>query len=141
MTREAQIATVKAHIIADPESAGYSGMTDQQIVDEVKVSNKTITRKTLNSTDVFNAIVQSEYDVASDAKKQALQLLFTKVGSGGTFNIENGSTDRTWLLDIFSAGTSRTNLLALAADYTGTSEEKYGLGDVTLGVVTKARVA
>ena len=54
-----QIEKLKAHITLDPEVAGYDGMSDAEVLVELKAEDKTLIKQTLPASDVFGAIVQS----------------------------------------------------------------------------------
>ena len=114
----------------------YTGLTDQQAADRLMATdnNRTLPRGTIDTWEMREAVVQSEYAALSAANRQWLDMILAgeRVPTGAG-NI------RTGLLALFGAGTqTRTNLAALQTRTVSRAEE-LGLGLVTPGDVALAR--
>lgn len=62
MPTEAQI--LKTEILTDPLTRGYSGMSDQQVADDLNTAYRTRPRTTVRAAALFARLVSSEYAAA-----------------------------------------------------------------------------
>ena len=62
-------AVLESELLNDPLTRGYSGMTVQQIVDDLNTSYRTRNRTTMTGREVANEVVNSEYDALTDTQK------------------------------------------------------------------------
>ncbi len=92
----------------DPLARGYSGMTDQQIVDNLSVSDRSRNIETVSAALIFENIVPAEFQ----ALAVDLQVRIDRVLSLGDGVFVQGQA-RNELLAAFGQGTqTRTNLAA-----------------------------
>ena len=103
------IETLKSELITDPLGRGYAGMTDQQTADSLNAANRTTTRGVIDSYEVIEATVPTDWSNLSSAEKQRYQTIV----STGQVNMA-GTNTRAMLAAMFGAGTqTRANLTAL----------------------------
>ena len=126
---------LKAELTTDPLVRGYSGMTDQQVADDMNTKYRTRNLETLSGSIIFEAIDETEYIALNAAAKERLGLI---IGLGDSIQIGPSSRTRTWLLNMFGAGTNtRTNLVA-AVQQSITRADELGI-TVEAGTVAYAR--
>lgn len=101
-------------ISADPLVRGYSGMTDQQVTDDINTAYRTRPVGLVATEDIYEAIVPAEYALISASDKEDLAQLYRAHSSSG---VPLGGTAQNVLVGIFGAGsTSRDQLIALATE-------------------------
>ena len=64
------IATIKAEITTDPLNRGYTGMTDQQVVDSLHVQDRSQNIASLTGDVMFQQTDATEFAALADVKKQ-----------------------------------------------------------------------
>ncbi len=88
----------------------YNGMSDAQVATALNALTASTTRASVDASEVYEAIVQSEYAALTSAFKQQVSDLLGM----GSLN-PNGTNTRAAFAAIFGNGTTtRTNLLALS---------------------------
>ena len=124
---------LKNELETDPETRGYSGMSDEEAADDLNTVYETTPIRSVPSQDVFEAIVPGEYDALSADEKDKINTMLA-MGSVDPY----GPNTRAVFQAIFGAvTTTRTNLLALR-EVGATRAVFLGLGTITPGDVYKA---
>lgn len=113
---------LKQEIETDPKGLGYSGMSDQEIVDklnEIGGSGETKIKTSIAMSDILKALVYSEVIALTTPQIQILEL-FTVSN-----DIDPSDTNiQEVFKGIFGAGTTtRSNLLALATESCSRAEK------------------
>ncbi len=104
---------LKTELSVDTLERGYLNMTDEQIVIDLNTEYRTKDRETIETWEVFEATVRSEYNSLNNVNKQLYQTIL----SMGSINIMGGNT-RTSLASMFGSGTAtRSNLMALQEQF------------------------
>ena len=127
----ADLVLLRAELDSDPSF--YDPLTDQQVADHLLQLTGTRDVDAVSPTDIYEAIVPSEYVGLTDAEKLQLSDIFSlpEVRLGGNAEVV--------LTNAFGAGTTtRTNLLALTT-VTVTLAAELGIGLVHAGDVAGAR--
>lgn len=110
----ADLQALSDEINNDPEGFGYGVMSPKQILETlytVGLNGQALPVSSIETADVIEATVKSEYDSLSQADKD----LYAMFVSAGTINPDGSNTKATFSA-LFGVGTqTRTNLLALAA--------------------------
>lgn len=127
------IDTIKTEIDTDPLARGYSGMTDQQVADDLNTVYRQRNRTSMSGREVADEIVDAEYDALSDAKKAQLLSL------GASDSIDPFGFGANVIKDIFTAGSTTVSNLAAARVETISRAEELGIGTVKTGWVEEAR--
>lgn len=68
-------AALKSEIETDPLTRGYSGMTDQQIADDLNTVYRTRNRSVMTGKEVKDRIDTTEWNSRTDAQKQIILAL------------------------------------------------------------------
>ena len=68
-------AALKSEIETDPLTRGYSGMTDQQIADDLNTVYRTRNRSVMTGKEVKDRIDTTEWNSRTDAQKQIVLAL------------------------------------------------------------------
>lgn len=114
-------------ISGDPLGRGYSGMTDQQLLDSLNTADISSNRTSMTGREVKAAVDVTEYNALSAAKKQQM-IELTKRDDLDLFGM-----DKDILLDIFGTGsTTGANLVAARVETISRGVE-IGWGVVTMG--------
>lgn len=122
----ADIDALAAELANDPLGRGYSGMTDQQVADDLNTAYREIIRSNLSGSTIFNAIDPTEFGGLSDQQKQFVRDVFSL---GDAVNVGEGTNARTVLLNAFGPGTTtRDNLVAAVTVNITRAEELNLLG-------------
>lgn len=123
-----KLQVIKTEItVTDP--ARYAGKTDQQIADELNDPTKSNApdREEISGSDLFEAIVSSEYAGLATAVRERVQIV---VGLGDNIKVGPTSKARAWLLDAFAVGSAtRTNLIALVSNQKQSRAFELGIFD------------
>ena len=61
---------LKSEIVTDPLVRGYSGMTDQEVADDMNTVYRTRNRSVMTGKEVKDRIDVTEWDARTDAQKQ-----------------------------------------------------------------------
>ena len=132
----ARIDILKAELTDDPEFIGYSVMSNVEAADSLNTANRTVTRETLSSADIYETIVVSEFQALSDAAKVYVRDI---LALGGDVRVGAGSKARTVLIGAFGGGSGTITALAAAITDTVSRAAELGLGFVQPGDVENAR--
>ncbi len=127
----ADLVLLRAELDSDP--AFYDPLTDQQVADHLLQLTGTLDVTAVTPTDIYEAIVPSEYVGLTDAEKAQLSDIFSlpEVRLGGNAELVLTTT--------FGPGTAtRTNLLGLKTIVVTLATE-LGIGPVHAGDVAGAR--
>ena len=135
MVDKVTLAAITSELTTDPETIGYSGMTDQQAADAMNLANRTLQRVTLSASEIFEAVEISDYNALDANQKERVGIVLTL---GDNIQVGPGSKARAWLLDAFPNGTTYNNLLN-TVQYTGSRAEELGFPAVKLSWVEQAR--
>lgn len=101
--------TLQGEIANDPLGRNYSGMTDQQVADSLNTKNRTVERSSVSGSEIFNAIVPSEYDSLLATTQERVKWI-TQLGD--SVDIASGSNARQVLLNAFDQNsTTHENLV------------------------------
>lgn len=68
-------AALKSEITNDPLTRGYSGMTDQQLADDLNTVYRTRNRSAMTGKEVKDRIDTTEWSARTDAQKQIILAL------------------------------------------------------------------
>lgn len=126
-----------AELADDPLGRGYAAMSDAQVAESINTPDRTVERATMRAADIFEAVVLSEYNALTAARKAQVDRVLNLAGD----DIPIGPTSkaRAFLLDAFVAGSvTRTNLAA-AAQQTVSRAVELGLGSVSHEMIAEAR--
>jgi len=118
----------------DPLGRGYAAMSDQEAADDLNTAYRTRTRDRVETWEVIEATVPSEYAALSDAEKQRYQTFV----AAGTLN-PSGTNTRDAFGAMFGGGTTtRANLLAMASESVSRAVE-LDVPNITVAQVASAR--
>ena len=130
------LQALKTELTTDPLGRGYAGMTNTQVVTSLRTANRTVERRSVSGSQIYNAIVPSEFSTLLATQQQLVRDVF---GLGDTIDVRTGTNVRAVMLAAFGAGTTtRANLIALVQETISRAAE-LGLGDVREGDVARAR--
>ena len=130
------LQALKTELTTDPLGRGYAGMTNTQVVTSLRTANRTVERRSVSGSQIYNAIVPSEFSALLATQQQLVRDVF---GLGDTIDVRTGTNVRAVMLAAFGAGTTtRANLIALVQETVSRAAE-LGLGDVREGDVARAR--
>ena len=116
----------------DPLAIGYTGMTDQQVVDSLNALTRPI--QFLSGSAIFNATDDTEYDTLTDAQKSSWDALC----SIDVIDTSNGIA-KARERELFGPGTTtRSNLQSLRVNKQSRAQE-LGISRVREGHVQEAR--
>lgn len=126
---------LRSELTTDPVSLGYSGLSDQLAADKLNATNtgRTLPRHNVPTTEVLGAIVSSEWPAVASVAESKLQTIL-----GMPFVDASNSNITSLFASVFAAGTTRTNLQALAIETVSRATE-LGLGPVLPVEVKLAR--
>jgi hypothetical protein len=126
------IAVLQAEITGDPLGRVYSGMTSQEIVDDINSMYRTRNRSSMTASEVANQMDATEWGALTvDEKREIWDVLH--MGSDlNPFGIE-----ATIFTSVFGASTTITNLQAARKEDISRATE-LGLGEVKVGHVNMA---
>jgi len=127
------LIALKAHIQADPDGRGYSGMTDAEVAISLNTDTKVRNITGFTGDFVYQQTDPTEFLGLTEAQKQ-LWMSFcgrTTINPHATANVET-------VVQLFgNPSTTRSNLLAARTE-TVSDGVFYGFGYVLEGYVTKA---
>jgi hypothetical protein len=103
---KAQLQILKDEIINDPLTRGYSGMSDQQIADDLNTQYRERNLDRLDGSTVFNAVDKTEFNALTDADKQIVWNIL-HLGGVNPFGLEADI-----FVDIFGGGSQTITDLA-----------------------------
>lgn len=123
-------------ISTDPLSRGYAGMTDAEIAESLNTADRTITRDTLGSAEIYEQIVVSEFQALTDGEKTLVRDI---LGLGGNIQVGPGTKARTVLINVFGAGSQTITDLAAALEQTVSRAAELDLPRIYVHDVATAR--
>lgn len=130
------VNVLKTEIDGDPLARGYAGMTDVQVFDDLNTEYRSLSRPTITSAELYQAIDDGEYIGLNNAGKARVDQI---LGLGGEIDATPGSRARAVILALFGAGTTtRANLVALVDTPIDRGRELLGR-KAKLGWVQEAR--
>jgi hypothetical protein len=131
----ANIAKLKAELTDDPLARGYSGMTDQQVLDSLNEENRTVNRTSMTGSEVLNAVDQSEWNSRTDVQQQTVWNI-VHLGDVNPFGIE------AILITSAFSGAGGVTIAALASDRVNTVSRatELGIGNISGGNIAHARI-
>jgi len=121
------LAGLQAEILTDPMALGYSGKTDPEtaaLLNAIGGSGETIERDVVDTWEVIEATVPSEWVALTNAEESRYNMLI----SAGSLSVK-GANVRQMFKDMFNAGTTtRANLAALQVRSASRAEVLFGGG-------------
>lgn len=127
---------LRTEIDTDPLGRGYSGMTDQEIADDINTIYRTRENNILTSSQIYEATVVSEFQSASVEEKQYVRDIW---GLGGDVDIGPGSKARNVYAQVFGVGSATVaNLVDVTTEDVSRGVE-LNLGTVRESDVYKAK--
>lgn len=99
---------LRDELLNDPLAWGYSGMTDQQCANQLnsEATGRTVNRKTMLATEVYNAVDEAEFVALSADQKQEIWDI-VHMGEVNPFGLEAQR-----FTSIFGGGSNTITLLA-----------------------------
>ena len=125
-------AVLYNEVTADPLGIGYAGMTNDQIAESLNAVTRTRNRDRMEPTEVINAMVLSEWNAVTAAKKQTIWNLL-HMGSVNPFGIE-----ATLFIDAFGADSATIRELARIRVQGISRAQELGLPVVAVGHIQEA---
>lgn len=126
------IDKLRAHLLLDPDTRDFAGMTAAQVAADLKTPTKERNRALMSGIEVQAEIVDAEYDALTDGQKAQL-LALTSAEFLNPFGFAANV-----IKDLFNGSQTLTNLAAARTE-TVSAEEFYALGNVKAGHVEEAR--
>ncbi len=120
-------------IANDPLVRGYSGMSDQQLTDDLHTQYRTRNRDVMTSTQIMAEVGDAAYDALTNTNKTKLLSLLAIDGLdpfGFAANV---------VKEIFGDGSATVLALASARVESISRAEELGIAGITIGHVTEAR--
>lgn len=129
------IAILKTELTTDPLARGYAGMSDEEAASSLNtVIDRVLNKTSMSGSEVYNAIVESEYDLLTDPQKQEVWDIL-HLGDINPFGLE-----ATRFMTIFGGGSATITALASLRKTDVSRGVELGLGHVRPGNVTEARI-
>jgi hypothetical protein len=123
-------------IQTDPLVRGYSGMTDQQLMDSLNAEDRPTTRTSMGASEVMNAIDATEWDAKSLAEQTEIWNLLAL----GELNPQNGTHEVKIFTDVFGGGSATITNLNAARTLNVSRGVEIGFGTVSIKHVQRARL-
>ncbi len=130
-------AALVSELANDPLSRGYAGMSDAQAAESLNTTNRTVDRTTLRACEIFEAVVLTEYNALTAAKKTQVDRVLNLAGDD--IPVGASSKARAFMLDAFGAGTSTRTALTAIVQKVASRAEELGLGTVSHEQIAEAR--
>lgn len=119
-------------INTDPLTRGYSGMTDQQVADDMNTAYRSRNRTTMTASEIINSVNKAEYDALTVDEKGTFWDLLS-IGDLNPFGVE-----ATIMVDLFGGGSTTITTLQAQRVESITRAQELGL-NVSAGTVAEAR--
>lgn len=127
-------AALKVELDTDPLGRGYSGMTDQQIADNMNAVDRTRNRTQMTGKEVKDRIVVSEWDSRTDAQKQIVLAMCNRD------DLDPFGIDAQIFQDAMAGATNTINaLIAYRVEDISRAEEIFG-APVDVAAIESARL-
>lgn len=128
------ISIIKTELDGDPLTRGYSGMTDEQVAEDLNTVYRTINKTSLSGDELFAATDSAEFAALTD-HQESLWVSFCGRSSIDPF----GASNVAFVQYVFGGGsTTVSNLNSLRTESVSRAAE-LGVGVVRPGEVTEAR--
>lgn len=127
------ISILKTEITTDPSGAGYSGMSDLVVANELNARDKFRNRTTMQASEVFNAIDKTEFDALTTIQEEQIWNVL-HLGFINPFGIEAQI-----FISIFGGGSTTISTLASLRRETVSRGTILGLPRIREGDVKQAR--
>lgn len=124
---------LKDELTNDPLGRGYSGMSEVEASDDLNTVYRKRNRPSLSSSEVYNAIDQTEWVALTDSNRQELWDILHL----GTINPFGREKER--FTTIFGGGSTTITTLADTRTVDITRAQELGLSKVKVGHVAVAR--
>ncbi len=126
-------AALRDELLGDPEGRGYSGMSNQEALDDLHSLWETRNRASMTASEVLNAVDAGEYTALSNAKENEFWNLMA-IGDLNPFGIEAAL-----MINIFGGGSVTITTLQSLRIENISRAEKLGLNSVSARAVGYAR--
>jgi len=123
---------LRQELLNDPLGIGYAAMADAVVLASLtdNTARPLADRLTLSSSEIYEAVVRSEFNTLTAAEKQELQII---LGLGETVDISAGSKARGALAGMFGgASVTALALLALVEGLTQSRANELGINEAKL---------
>ncbi len=128
-----RIDIIKDEIDNDPLTRGYAAMTDAEVADDMNTEYRTRPRPTMTSSEVFQAIVLTEFKALTDGDKSSI---FGIMAFG---NVNPFGREADVFIDIFGVGSGTITALAALRTVPISRGVELEVGVVKEGHVQEAR--
>ena len=125
-------------IVNDPLVRGYGPMTNAQVATSLNTVNRTITHTYIDPNDVYESIVQTEWDALLAPAQTEINALLGMNGRNGIL-ASPGSRGRARFVAIFGAGSVTVSNVAAKLNTSISRAIELGLGTVQANDVLIAR--
>ena len=123
---------VKLEILNDPASLGYSSMTDAEVLAAMKLQNISKNKKSVTGDEVWNALVEAEYDLLTEPEKlQIREIVYSGV-------VDPFGLAAKVIKDVLSGSQSLANLASIRV-YLVSRAQEIGVPDIVLPMIEGAR--
>jgi len=123
----AQAALITTELSGDPLGRGYAGMNQAEKWTSLSTADRDKDIPTITGADLFNAMDPTEWAALTDTQRQTVRDIFHL---SGNIDVSTGSNARTFLMNIFDAGSdTRANIIAVVQTLI-TRLEEIGAGAV-----------
>lgn len=130
---KAQLVILKDEISLDSLSRGYSGMTDQEISDDLNTEYRSMQVESMLATEVLNSTDKTEYDGLGDPAKDAYWRLLHM----GTLN--PWGVEASIMVDLFGGGSTTISKLQTARAQPQSRARELNLPEMCEGFVKDAK--
>ena len=128
------IDKLRAELTVDPLGRNYAGLTDTQVVQSLRLVNRTLTRTSMSGDLVFQQTNGTEFGALTDAKKSQWLAFCGRdaIDPAAPANVS-------FVQYVFGAGAATLTSLAASRQYSVSRADELGLGAVFEGDVARAR--
>ena len=128
------IDKLRAELTVDPLGRNYAGLTDTQVVQSLRLVNRTLTRTSMSGDLVFRQTNGTEFGALTDAKKSQWLAFCGRdaIDPAAPANVS-------FVQYVFGAGAATLTSLAASRQYSVSRADELGLGAVFEGDVARAR--
>jgi hypothetical protein len=96
-------------VVGDPLGRGYSGMTNQEVADDMNTVYRTRNRATMTASEVFNSIDKAEYNAIPVPENKQMVWDILHLGDVNPFGLEADL-----FVDVFGGGSNTITALQAA---------------------------
>ncbi len=131
---------LKDELANDPLGRGYAGMTDEEVADDLNISNRTRNRTNMTGDEVFQATDAAEFSGLGSGQGNSVDDQNHWLAFCGRDIIDPfANANVQFVTDIFQAGSTTLANLQASRIESITRGEELGLGKVKPGHVQDAR--